>query len=44
MVTMQKDRQAKAAPDLVKRQCAATAINQLWVGLLYLAVADTKQA
>lgn len=48
MVTTQRDRQAKAAPDLVKRQFTATDINQLWVadmtyvptwaGFLYLAV------
>ena len=48
MVTTQRDRQAKAAPDLVKRQFTATHINQLWVadmtyvptwvGFLYLAV------
>ena len=49
MVTTQRDHQAKAAPDLVKRQFTATGINQLWVadmtyvptwvGFLYLAVA-----
>ena len=48
VVTTQRDRQAKAAPDLVKRQFTATGINQLWVadmtyvptwvGFLYLAV------
>ena len=48
VVTTQRDRQAKAAPDLVKRQFTATHINQLWVadmtyvptwvGFLYLAV------
>ena len=48
VVTTQRDRQAKAAPDLVKRQFTATDINQLWVadmtyvptwvGFLYLAV------
>ena len=48
VVTTQRDRQAKAAPDLVKRQFTATSINQLWVadmtyvptwvGFLYLAV------
>jgi putative transposase len=48
VVTTQRDRQAKAAPDLVKRQFTARGINQLWVadmtyvptwvGFLYLAV------
>jgi hypothetical protein len=48
VVTAQRDHQAKAAPDLVKRQFTATGINQLWVadmtyvpswvGFLYLAV------
>ena len=48
VVTTQRDRNAKAAPDLVKRQFSATAVNQLWVadmtyvptwvGFLYLAV------
>lgn len=48
VVTTERDRDAKAAPDLVKRQFVATAINQLWVadmtyvptwaGFLYLAV------
>jgi putative transposase len=48
VVTTQRDRYAKAAPDLVKRQFTATGINQLWVadmtyiptwvGFLYLAV------
>jgi putative transposase len=48
VVTTERDRHAKAAPDLVKRQFVATAINQLWVadmtyvptwaGFLYLAV------
>jgi putative transposase len=48
VVTTQRDRHAKAAPDLVKRQFTATGINQLWVadmtyvptwaGFLYLAV------
>jgi putative transposase len=48
VVTTQKDRHAKAAPDLVKRQFIATCVNQLWVadmtyvptwaGFLYLAV------
>ena len=48
VVTTQRDRQAQAAPDLVKRQFKATGINQLWVadmtyvptwaGFLYLAV------
>lgn len=48
IVTTQQDRSAKKAPDLVKRQFTATAINQLWVadmtylptseGFLYLAV------
>jgi len=48
VVTTQKDRGAKAAPDLVKRQFTATGTNQLWladmtyistwVGFLYLAV------
>ena len=47
-VTTRQDRLAKKAPDLVKRQFTATAINQLWVadmtylptweGFLYLAV------
>jgi len=32
VVTTQRDRQAQAAPDLVKRQFKATGINQLWVG------------
>ena len=40
VVTTQRDRYAKAAPDLVKRQFTATGINQLcaaarwWVGRL----------
>ena len=48
VVTTQRDRYAKAAPDLVKRQFTATGIDQLWVadmtyvptwaGFLYLAV------
>ena len=48
VVTTQRDRQSKAAPDLVKRQFTATGINQLWVadmtyvptwaGFFYLAV------
>jgi putative transposase len=48
VVTTQRDHHAKAAPDLVKRQFTATAVNQLWVadmtyvptwvGFLYLAV------
>ena len=48
VVTTQRDRLAKAAPDLVRRQFKATSINQLWVadmtyvptwaGFLYLAV------
>jgi putative transposase len=48
VVTTQRDRFAKAAPDLVRRQFKATGINQLWVadmtyvptwaGFLYLAV------
>ena len=48
VVTTQRDRHAKAAPDLVKRQFTATGIDQLWVadmtyvptwaGFLYLAV------
>ena len=48
VVTTQRNRSAKAAPDLVKRQFHATGINQLWVadmtyvptwaGVLYLAV------
>ncbi len=48
VVTTQRDRHAKAAPDLVKRQFTASGINQLWVadmtyvptwaGFLYLAV------
>jgi putative transposase len=48
VVTTQRDRYAKAAPDLVKRQFTAKGINQLWVadmtyvptwaGFLYLAV------
>ena len=48
VVTTQRDRHARAAPDLVKRQFTATGINQLWVadmtyvptwaGFLYLAV------
>jgi len=48
VVTTQRDRLAKAAPDLVRRQFKATGINQLWVadmtyvptwaGFLYLAV------
>lgn len=47
-VTTRRDKQAKAAPDLVKRQFVASDINQLWVadmtyvptwsGFLYLAV------
>lgn len=47
-MTTQRDRLAKAAPDLVRRQFKATSINQLWVadmtyvptwaGFLYLAV------
>jgi putative transposase len=48
VVTTQRDRLAKAAPNLVRRQFKATGINQLWVadmtyvptwaGFLYLAV------
>jgi putative transposase len=48
VVTTHRNPQAKAAPDLVKRQFTATGINQLWVadmtyvstwaGFLYLAV------
>ena len=48
VVTTQRDRLAKAAPDLVRRQFKACGINQLWVahmtyvptwaGFLYLAV------
>lgn len=48
VVTTQRERTAKAAPDLVKRQFTATGLNQLWVadmtyvptwaGVLYLAV------
>ena len=48
VVTTQRDKHAKAAPDLVRRQFTATGINQLWVadmtyvptwaGFLYLAV------
>jgi putative transposase len=48
VVTTQRDRHAKAAPDLVQRQFTATRVNQLWVadmtyvptwaGFLYLAV------
>lgn len=48
VVTTQRDRHARTAPDLVKRQFTATGINQLWVadltyvptwvGFLYLAV------
>ena len=48
VVTTQRQRGARAAPDLVKRQFCATDINQLWVadmtyvptwaGVLYLAV------
>ena len=48
MVTTQRNRHAKAAPDLVKRQFTASGVNQLWVadmtyvptwvGFLYLAV------
>ena len=48
VVTTQRDRQAKAAPDLVKRQFKVIGINQLWVadmtyvpawaGFFYLAV------
>jgi putative transposase len=48
VVTTQRNRHAKAAPDLVKRQFTASGVNQLWVadmtyvptwvGFLYLAV------
>ncbi len=48
VVTTHRNSQAKAAPDLVKRQFTAMGINQLWVadiayvptwaGFLYLAV------
>ena len=48
VVTTERDHQAKAEPDFVKRQFTATSINQLWVadmtyvptwvGFLYLAV------
>ena len=50
VVTTHRNPQAKAAPDLVKRQFTATGINQLWVadmtyvptwaGFLYLAVVE----